>query len=106
MNIISIPLLGFGIIFLLCSCSSQSLSEHPSGKEIVKYEDTNKDGRIDSETHTYPNAYDADWSLDDTNFDGKYDKEITQGVGIIIRRVSIPVPKSIKLVEQGAAANP
>jgi hypothetical protein len=58
----------------------------------VRYEDRNRDGRVDREIHHYPGLADADWELRDDSFVGVYDKLIIYGYTVRTQQVSIAVP--------------
>jgi hypothetical protein len=40
---------------------------------------------------------DADWYLEDTDFNGRYDRQTVIGVGIFTTKVDIAVPTNVKL---------
>jgi hypothetical protein len=59
----------------------------------VTYQDTNGDGRIDREYHSYSGA-DRNWELQDIDFDGRYDKRIYHDFAREEFIIDRPVPKS------------
>jgi hypothetical protein len=82
------------LVAALCSgCAThKDISESPGR---VHYYDRNGDGKVDKETHHYPGTADADWELRDDDFDGRYEKKILYGVGVLESRVDIPVPTNV-----------
>src|SRR4051812_31460890 len=66
---------------LLCGCASNNDPLESKGQ--VHYYDRNGDGKVDQEKHHYRGVADADWELRDDNYDGRYEKRILYGVGII-----------------------
>jgi hypothetical protein len=63
-------------------------------RHAVDYKDTNRDGKIDQEYHSYL-ASDANWELRDENFDGRYDKKISYGYGKDVTLIDKPVPHKV-----------
>lgn len=88
------------VAILLSGCAQDSQIEPAAPSkpiEQVTYHDRNGDGKVDQETHRYPNMADADWELVDNDYDGKYEKKIHYGVGIFETSVDSPVPASVPI---------
>lgn len=89
-----------GVAFLP-GCSERNSKEpvqslEPSQVEITYY-DRNNDGRVDLEKHRALKLADADGELRDDNYDGRYEKEVLFGVGVIEKVVNRPVPVGVKI---------
>jgi hypothetical protein len=65
--------------------------------EEITYYDRNGDGIVDREKHHFPGAADMDWELRDENYDGKFEKKILYGVGVIESVVNLPVPTNVTI---------
>lgn len=63
----------------------------------VKYYDRNGDGRVDFELHHARNAVDADWSLSDTSFTGRYDLRTEHSPFGRQTHIDVPVPEHVKI---------
>ena len=63
----------------------------------VTYYDRNNDGIVDFEFHHAPNAWDADWSLADTQFHGRYDLKIDHSPFGGKHPVDLPVPRRVQI---------
>ena len=63
----------------------------------VTYHDRDHDGKVDLEKHRYSGSIDRDWQLRDDNFDGRYEKKVIIGVGIITEPVDLPVPTGVRI---------
>jgi hypothetical protein len=88
------------VTVLFCACCSKH-GDSLDGREQISYYDRNGDGKVDLEIHHYLGVADADWSLQDDDYNGRYEKKILYGVGIIKSAVNLPVPTNV-LIE----ANP
>jgi len=66
-------------------------------REHISYYDRNGDGKVDLEKHQYRGVADADWELRDDDYDGRYEKKILFGVGIIESAVDLPVPSHVRV---------
>lgn len=71
-------------------CATVVDPRDPRREYRVTYTDTNKDGYIDRAFFT-PGGADGDFVLDDTDFDGRYDKAIVFGIGIFEKAVDYAV---------------
>jgi len=80
---------------LLSGCGVQSVR-----RERIHYHDRNADGKADLETHRHPGRADADWALDDNDFDGRYEKKVMYGVGVKESSIDLPVPTDVRLEKQ------
>jgi hypothetical protein len=69
--------------------------------EEITYLDRNGDGKVDREVHRYRGWADADWILEDNDFNGRYEKKTQFGAGIIYSAVDIPVPMGVKITKSG-----
>ena len=91
----------FLVLFLLAATTScrQPAKQKDSmeSRDQVTYLDRNGDGRADVENHHYPGVADADWQLRDDDFNGRFEKKILFGVGIVESKVDIPVPKGVRI---------
>lgn len=85
-------------ILTLGSCTSSS-GDPLADREKVTYRDRNNDGKVDIENHTYSGVADADWQLLDNDYDGRYEKKILFGIGVIESAVDIPVPTGVKITK-------
>lgn len=65
--------------------------------EKVTYHDRNADGKVDLEKHSHPGANDADWELRDDNYDGRFEKKVLYGVGVVESVVDVRVPKWVRI---------
>ena len=65
--------------------------------EEISYYDRNGDGKVDLGIHHYRGTYDADWSLEDTNYSGRFEMKTKYGVGVIKSIVDLPVPKGVRI---------
>lgn len=77
---------------LLSGCGVQS-----GHRERIYYHDRNADGKADLETHRHPGRADADWALQDNDFDGRYEKKVMYGVGVKESSIDRPVPTDVRL---------
>jgi hypothetical protein len=59
----------------------------------TSYYDRNADGKVDREFHRFEGWADSDWELLDDDFDGRFEKKIRYGVGVLNSIVDISVPK-------------
>jgi hypothetical protein len=90
-------------LFLLLLAVSASCREPPKQKDSlesrdqVTYLDRNGDGQADVENHHYPGVADADWQLRNDDFNGRFEKKILFGVGIVESAVDIRVPKRVRI---------
>ena len=88
-------LLPFLLVVAFCSgCATQRDPLESPGR--VTYNDRN----VDQERHHYPGLADADWELRDDDFDGRYERKILYGVGIIESRVDVSVPTNVHFGKQ------
>jgi hypothetical protein len=81
-----------------CATRNQDPSD---GKAQIFYFDRNGDGKVDQEKHKYRGVADADWELRDEDYDGRYEKKILYGFGIVESTVDLPAPTRVP-----TAANP
>jgi hypothetical protein len=65
--------------------------------ERISYYDRNGDGKIDEELHRYVGAHDADWTLRDNDYDGRFEKKILYGISIFEKAVDLPVPTGLPI---------
>ncbi|HEY0551503.1 MAG TPA: hypothetical protein VGF13_18005 [Verrucomicrobiae bacterium] len=65
-------------------------------RERISYHDRNGDGLVDLEKHQY-RLTDADWQLQDDDYDGRFDKKIHFGVGATEQAVDLAVPKNVPI---------
>ena len=63
----------------------------------ISYFDRDGDGKADLEKHVYPGSADADWLLEDNNHDGRYERKVQFGDGIITSTVDLPVPTGVRI---------
>jgi hypothetical protein len=63
----------------------------------ISYYDRNGDGKVDLETHRYPGVADADWILQDDDYDGRFEKKVRYGIGVKESVVAIQVPTNVKI---------
>lgn len=87
-------------LFLVGMAFCAGCATHRNGlesREQVSYYDRNGDGRVDQEVHRYRGVADADWELRDDNYDGRYEKKIIYGVGIVESPVDLPVPTHVHI---------
>lgn len=70
----------------------------------VEWLDTNKDGRIDLQKHTFRGTADRDEAFEDTDFDGFFDTFVLYGVGVSEKTVHITVPKPVPAAEMDGDA--
>jgi hypothetical protein len=86
---------------LLTSCASHPDKTTPTdllkGRELISYFDRNRDGQVDLEKHHYRNTADADWELQDNDYNGRYEKKILYGFAVITTAVNLPVPTNVKI---------
>jgi len=78
-------------------CGPARQKDSLESRDEVTYFDRNGDGRADVENHHYPGVADADWQLRDDDFNGRFEKKILFGVGIVESAVDIPVPKRVRI---------
>ena len=92
-----IPIFGllvFGTTFWSgCATHRDSLES----REQTSYYDRNGDGKVDQEKHQYRGVADADWELQDNDYDGRYEKKILYGFGIVESAVDLPVPTHVHM---------
>ena len=77
-----------------CATRSNNLLED---KEWISYYDRNSDGKVDRENHQHTGMADADWELQDDDYDGKYEKKILYGYVLEESAVHVPVPTGIRI---------
>lgn len=92
-------------VFLFCllllgaffwpGCTTQSTT--PGSREQVLYYDRNGDGRVDQEKHHFRGVADADWELDDDDYNGRYEKKIVYGFALTESGIDLPVPTHVHL---------
>jgi hypothetical protein len=80
------------LVFVLLCCGGCILP-----REQILYYDRNRDSIVDLKRHHYRGAADADWELRDDDFDGRFEKKVLFGVGIIRSSVDIPVPRRVRI---------
>lgn len=86
------------LLALLAAVSSCAWhNNNLEGRAKVSYYDMNGDGRVDLEKHQHPGIADADWELRDDDNDGRYEKKVLFGVGIIESSVDLPVPTQVHI---------
>lgn len=81
---------------LLSACAFHN-GKFPSKSVRISYYDRDKDGKVDLEVHQNLRASDADWELRDEDYDGRYDKKRSFGVGVFDTVVDVPVPVGVKI---------
>jgi len=94
MHWIALSLLLFAIV-LWAGCASHR--QRGGRAQQVLYYDRNGDGRVDLERHHFPGLADADWELRNDNYDGRYDKKIVYGYGVVETAIDIEVPADVHL---------
>ena len=82
-------------LLLLPSCALWTWEPHD--KYSVRYYDRNGDGKVDLEIHHLPGAQDADWQLQDDNFDGRFERKVRFGAGVREELVDLPTPTNVKI---------
>lgn len=85
------------VVTVLCSGCTTRFNDPLERREQISYRDRNGDGKVDQEKHEYRGVADADWELRDDNCDGRYEKKILYGVGILESAVSLPVPTHVHI---------
>jgi hypothetical protein len=86
------------LLVLVPSCQGPPAKQDSlESRDQVTYFDQNGDGRADVENHHYPGVADADWQLRDDNYDGRFEKKVLFGVGIVESVVDVPVPKHVRI---------
>ena len=78
-----------------CGCAMEG--GNLERRDHVYYYDRNGDGIVDLEKHHYGGVADADWQLRDDDYDGRYEKKIQLGVGVIESAVDLPVPTRVRI---------
>jgi len=94
MRVFALFLLLLGAAFF-SSCATQR--DTLESREQVFYYDRNGDGAVDLERHHYPGVEDADWELHDDDYNGRYEKKILYGYGILESAVDLPVPTHVHI---------
>ncbi|MDB6125839.1 MAG: hypothetical protein JWQ71_4832 [Pedosphaera sp.] len=79
------------------SKTKDNLEDHLERAEQISYYDMNGDGKVDREYHRYPGWSDADWELRDNDYNGRYEKKIRYGEGVIESVVDLPVPTKVHI---------
>lgn len=75
----------------LSGCATVADPNVPEFKYKVNYTDKNDDGYIDAAFFALVGGADGDFTLQDTDFDGRYDKATVYGIGVFHREVDYPV---------------
>ncbi len=94
------PLTLILLTLTLCGCGNPKASPQNPGTmpaEETTYYDRNNDGKVDLEKHRYHGWADRDWELRDENYDGRFEKKILYGVGVIESAVNLPVPTNVTI---------
>lgn len=65
--------------------------------ERISYHDRNGDGKVDEEMHKYDGFADADWTLRDDDYDGRFEKKIHWGFALFELAVDLPVPTGVRI---------
>jgi hypothetical protein len=77
--------------------SKDDLDAQQKQAERITYYDTNDDGKVDYEKHQYVGWYDADWTLSDGDFDGRFEEKFGPGIGFPQSSVDLPVPTGVHI---------
>src|SRR5262245_5717315 len=75
--------------------SEDDLDAQQKQAERITYYDTNGDGKVDYEKHQYVGWHDADWTLTDEDFDGRFEEQF--GPGLSQSSVDLPVPTGVQI---------
>jgi hypothetical protein len=92
---VSVPLREILSLSILATVTC--LSGCSTHEEQITYLDKNGDDRIDTESHHFTGAYDADWELIDTDFNGRFDKRVSYSYSVREESVDLPVPSGFEL---------
>ena len=71
--------------------------DHSGIRYEVFYYDRNNDEKVDFERHNAIGLVDADWYLEDSNFNGRYNKKVQVGYAITTQTVNLPVPNNVQI---------
>lgn len=82
-------------VVLLSACATSGPSSKNPGQ--VSYYDRNKDGRPDLERHHYPDVENADWVLQDDDFNGQFERRIHYGADVKETTIDQPVPTGVQI---------
>ena|SRR5438874_10810740 len=88
------PLIWLSFALTVASCVAGT--DISDAQLITEYYDRNHDGVVDFVRH-HNRAYDLDWILCDTDFDGYYDLRINVGFDGQRERVHLPVERNVPI---------
>lgn len=88
--------MGAFVAMLVVGCATSDPRETGITYQVYYY-DRNGDGVVDFERHKAVGVADADWTLKDIDFDGRFDEKTLIGYAITTRKIDQAVPRNVRL---------